>query len=220
MQEQQRRPPCRSALRFGVGREKKTIVIRGIEIHFLVFLSFSLLSENTRHGSSLSLSLSLSATSMASPIPSELLPALDALYAAPTGVSSPGTSDDAEQRRRAAERWLVAFQASDAAWQVRDVAIRSYHDPDGVFNVSSCSLQHRIYWKRRAERGNWASENSRCDAMDKDDERGAPWIFTQPLQNLFLSSNTRPRSPSSPRLLRLRRTPAPSPRRPCARSRP
>ena len=54
---------------------------------------------------------------MASPIPSELLPALDALYAAPTGVSSsPGS--DAEQRRRAAERWLVAFQASDAAWQV------------------------------------------------------------------------------------------------------
>jgi hypothetical protein len=75
---------------------------------------------------------------MASPIPSELLPALEALYAAPTGVSSPGnssSSDDAEQRRRAAERWLVAFQASDAAWQVRE-RVRSCCQRDGVFIIS------------------------------------------------------------------------------------
>lgn len=62
---------------------------------------------------------------MASSIPRELMPALDALYAAPTSASAsspPGSSggggSDAE-RRHAAERWLVAFQASDAAWKVR-----------------------------------------------------------------------------------------------------
>ena len=90
--------------------------------------------------------------SMASPIQSELLPALEALYAAPTGVSSPGSSssDDAEQRRRAAERWLVAFQASDAAWQVRE-RVRSCCQRDGVFIISLFYASWK-WLKRRGER--------------------------------------------------------------------
>ena len=45
--------------------------------------------------------------------PPGLLPALDALFGAPSHAHSPDA-------RRAAEAWLVAFQQEDAAWQVSE----------------------------------------------------------------------------------------------------
>jgi len=125
--------------------------------------------------------------SMASPIPSELLPALEALYAAPTGVSSPGSSssDDAEQRRRAAERWLVAFQASDAAWQVRE-RVRSCCQRDGVFIISLFYASWK-WLKRRGERRETARRKKsrrRVRWTRTDDERGAPSSFLSPFSNI------------------------------------
>ena len=125
--------------------------------------------------------------SMASPIQSELLPALEALYAAPTGVSSPGSSssDDAEQRRRAAERWLVAFQASDAAWQVRE-RVRSCCQRDGVFIISLFYASWK-WLKRRGERRETARRKKsrrRVRWTRTDDERGAPSSFLSPFSNI------------------------------------
>ena len=50
-------------------------------------------------------------------LPPALVPALAALYGG--GVSGPASPGD-EHARRAAEAWLVDFQRSDAAWQVRE----------------------------------------------------------------------------------------------------
>lgn len=103
-------------------KERRRNEMKVSSFHFVcfVFHFFFFPGERTRKELS-SLSTMASSPPQADPrIPAELLPALEALYGGASS-SQPTSSPDS---RRAAERWLVAFQSSDAAWQVRELEWR------------------------------------------------------------------------------------------------
>jgi hypothetical protein len=165
-----------------------------IEFIFSVFFSLT----HTARATSLSLA---PPRAMASPIPSELLPALDALYAAPASVSSSSSPPSNEaDHRRAAERWLVAFQSSDAAWQVRKRR-RSFAPIDRTMASSLSSLALRrikMDRKRREGEEKRSQKGSRflLFSIAMDTSKGRPFLIP--------STSTPPltKNPKSPGLAR------------------